>query len=142
MGWAMPAYIAETDAIARKEAAPHIESLFNKFISSPSQYKLPPGYSSLASYKAVMEGKYKVRENYLDCDSLIENGMFLCGSAETVAAKLEEYQKEMGFGNIAPMLQFGTLPKELTEKNLRLFAEEVMPKVRHLGVDMETLAAE
>ena len=51
----------------------------------------------MASYKAVMEGKYKVRENYLDCDSLIENGMFLCGSAETVAAKLEEYQKEMGF---------------------------------------------
>ena len=40
------------------------------------------------------------------------------------------------------MLQFGTLPKELTEKNLRLFAEDVIPKVRHLGVDMETLAAE
>ena len=37
------------------------------------------------------------------------------------------------------MLQFGTLPKELTEKNLHLFSEEVIPKVRHLGVDMETL---
>ncbi|MGB0632518.1 MAG: LLM class flavin-dependent oxidoreductase, partial [Alphaproteobacteria bacterium] len=142
LGWAMPAYVAETDEIARKEAAPHIESLFNKFIASPTQYKLPPGYSSLASYKAVIEGKYKVRQNYLDCDTLVDNGMFLCGSAETVVAKLEEYQKEMGFGNIAPMLQFGTLPKELTEKNLRLFAEEVIPKVKHLGVGTETVAAE
>jgi alkanesulfonate monooxygenase SsuD/methylene tetrahydromethanopterin reductase-like flavin-dependent oxidoreductase (luciferase family) len=88
-----------------------------------------------------MAGKYKVRENYLTCDALIENGMFLCGSAATVAEKLEEYQKEMGFGNIAPMLQFGTLPPELTEKNLRIFAGEVIPKVRHLGVTPEPVAA-
>ena len=142
LGWAMPCYVAETDEIARNEAAPHIESLFNRFIMSPAQYKLPPGYSSLNSYKAVMANKYAVRENYLTCDALIENGMFLCGSAATVAEKLEEYQKEMGFGNIAPMLQFGTLPAELTEKNLRIFAGEVMPKVRHLGVTKETVAAE
>jgi hypothetical protein len=48
----------------------------------------------------------------------------------------------MGFGNIAPMLQFGTLPPELTEKNLRIFASEVIPKVRHLGVTPATVAAE
>ena len=71
LGWAMPAYVAETDEIARKEAGAHIESLFNKFIASPTQYKLPPGYSSLASFKAVVEGKYKVRQSYLDCDTLI-----------------------------------------------------------------------
>ena len=68
--------------------------------------------------------------------------MSTAGSAATVAEKLEEYQKEMGFGNIAPMLQFGTLPPELTEKNLRIFAGEVMPKVRHLVVTKETVAAE
>ena len=89
-----------------------------------------------------MAGKYAVRENYLTCDALIENGMFLCGSAATVAEKLEEYQAEMGFGQIAPMLQFGTLPADLTEKNLRIFAGEVIPKVRHLGVTKESVAAE
>ena len=30
--------------------------------------------------------------------------------------------------------QFGTLPADLTEKNLRLFSGEVMPRIRHLGV--------
>ena len=141
LGWAMPAYVAETDEQARKEAEPHIESLFNTFIKSPAQYKLPPGYSSLASYRAVMAGKMKVRENFLDIDTLIENGMFLCGSPDTVVSKLTAYQEEMGFGVIAPMLQFGTLPADLTEKNLRLFADEVIPKVRHLGASSAQAAA-
>lgn len=134
LGWAMPAYVAETDEIARREGGPHAESLFNTFIKSPAQYKLPPGYSSLRSYRAVMESKYRVRESHLSADALIENGMFLCGSPSTVAERLEAWQADMGFGNLVPMLQFGTLPAELTEKNLRMFAGEVIPRVRHLGV--------
>ena len=91
-----------------------------------------------------MESKYKVRESYLSADALIENGMFLCGSPATIAEKLEAYQADMGFGNLVPMLQFGTLPAELTEKNLRMFAEEVIPRVRHLGTSdaLEEAAAE
>ena len=88
-----------------------------------------------------MEAKYKVREGYLSAAALIENGMFLCGSPSTVVERLEACQAEMGFGNIAPMLQFGTLPAELTEKNLRIFAAEVIPKVRHLGVSTPAVAA-
>jgi hypothetical protein len=34
------------------------------------------------------------------------------------------------------------LPPELTEKNLRILASEVIPKVRHLGVTPATVAAE
>jgi alkanesulfonate monooxygenase SsuD/methylene tetrahydromethanopterin reductase-like flavin-dependent oxidoreductase (luciferase family) len=88
-----------------------------------------------------MEGKFKVRAQYLGIDKLIDEGMFLCGSPATVVEKLEQYQSEMGFGNIAPMLQFGTLPHELTEKNVRLFAAEVMPKLRGLGVDRPAATA-
>ena len=141
LGWAMPAYVAETDAIARKEAGEHIESLFNKFLKSPPQFKVPPGYSTLSSYLSVMEGKFKVRAQYLSVDKLIDEGMFLCGSPATVVETLQRCQAEMGFGNIAPMLQFGTLPHELTEKNVRMFAAEVMPKVRGLGVDKPAVKA-
>lgn len=141
IGWALPAYVAETDEIARKEAGVHIESLFNRFIKSPAQHKLPPGYSSLKSYKFVMETKYKVREQFLSVDELIEKGMFLCGSPDTVASKLEEYQSDMKFGVLAPMLQFGTLSAELTEKNTRMFGDEVIPRIRHLGVGAGAAAA-
>jgi hypothetical protein len=43
-------------------------------------------------------------------------------------------------------MQFATLPRDLTEKNMRLFAKEVMPELQKLTdkeyVGMETQAAE
>jgi alkanesulfonate monooxygenase SsuD/methylene tetrahydromethanopterin reductase-like flavin-dependent oxidoreductase (luciferase family) len=141
LGWAMPLYVAETDEIARREAAPHIEAFFNKFLKSPVEYKAPPGYSSLASYKLVQEQKYKVRAQYLAADTVIGNGMFVCGSPSTVVELMQQRHAEMGFGNLVGMLQFGTLPRELTEKNLRLFASEVMPKLRPLGQTTAARAA-
>ena len=137
LGWATPIYVAETDEIAKREATPHIEAFFNKFLRAPAQYKAPPGYTSMASYKAIMEQKYKVRQSHLSIDTLMENGMFVCGGPSTVAEILEHRQSEMGFGNLVAIQQFATLPAELTEKNLRLFAAEVMPKLRGLGVTEE-----
>ena len=133
LGWAVPIYVAETDEIAAKEVAPHIETFFNKFLRSPVEYKLPPGYSTMSSFKRVMEQKFKVRESFMSFDMLTESGMLICGSAATVAEQLERYQADMGLANLIATLQFATLPKDLTEKNLRLFAEDVMPRLRHLG---------
>ena len=133
LGWALPIYVAETDEAANREAANHIEVFFNKFIASPAEYKLPPGYSSMASYKYVMETKFKVREQFLTHETLTGNGMFVCGSPETVTEILSRRFDEMGYGNLVCMLQFGTLPRDLTEKSMTLFANEVMPKLRHLG---------
>lgn len=133
LGWALPLYVAETDAIAEREARAHIEDFFNKFLRAPTEYKLPPGYTSLESAQAVLTGTLKVREQHLSFEKLIELGMFICGSPATVAERLERHHREMGIGRLVTMLQFGTLPRELTEKNMRLFAGEVMPRLRPLG---------
>ena len=133
LGWAMPLYVAETDEIARREAGPHIETLYNKFIRSPIEYKLPPGYSTFGSFRKVIEQKYKVREQYLTADILIEQGMFICGSPSSIIERMERLHAELGFGNMISMLQFGTLPADLTEKSVRMFAAEVMPRLRGLG---------
>jgi len=134
LGWALPVYIAETDEIAHREAKPHIEAFFNKFLLAPVEYKLPPGYSSPDSYKRVMESS-RLRQKEISFEALMENGMIACGSAATVVELLERRHHEMGFGKLVAMMQFGTLPAELTEKNLRLFAAEVMPKLRHVGAE-------
>ncbi len=134
LGWAVPLYVSDTDESARREAKPHIEAFFNKFLKAPPQYKAPPGYTSAASYKRLMQQKYKVRQSFMSMEILIENGMFVCGSPDSVAATLEHRQAELGFGNLVAIQQFGTLPADLTEKNLRLLSGEVMPRVRHLGV--------
>jgi hypothetical protein len=94
------------------------------------EYKMPPGYSSLASYKKVMEQKMRVRMKYLSFDNLIEEGMLICGSPETVVETLQKRESDLKFENLVAMLQFGTLPAELTDKNLRMFATEVMPNLQ------------
>jgi hypothetical protein len=39
----------------------------------------------------------------------------------------------MRFGNLLVMCQFGTLPADLTRKNMELFAREVMPALKKLN---------
>ena len=64
---------------------------------------------------------------------LDEQGMFIVGSAATVRERLAAAQKQIGFNHLLPLLQFGTLPHELTMKNAKTFAEQVMPQLRPLG---------
>ncbi len=133
LGWAIPAYVAETDEKAYAEAKLHIENFFNKFARMPPEMLLPPGYLSMASLKGVMAAKGTIAGAEQTIDMLMEKGMFLCGSAETVAKEIEKHQKAAGFGNILLMLQFGTLPADLTKKNMEMFAEKVMPRIRELA---------
>jgi alkanesulfonate monooxygenase SsuD/methylene tetrahydromethanopterin reductase-like flavin-dependent oxidoreductase (luciferase family) len=138
VGWAIPTYVAETDAIAVREARPHIEFFMNKLLRMPSEMLLPPGYLSLQSLKGVMQAKRGLSGSHT-IESLMENAMFLCGGAATLREKLEQYQQQIGFGYLLPTLQFGSLPAELTRKSTGLFAKEVIPHFRRR--DAATVAA-
>ena len=130
MGWAVPTYVAETDEQARRELEPHIEAFFNKFIKFPSlEMRLPPGYSSIASTKALMVAKFQARAN-ATIDKLIEQGIIVCGSPKTVYERIAHCQREMGFGHLMAMLQIGSQPAEMTNRSMRLFADEVMPRLK------------
>lgn len=50
--------------------------------------------------------------------------------AATVREQLAAAWRDMRVGHLLSMLQFGTLPTDLTESNMRLFASEVMPALR------------
>jgi hypothetical protein len=63
----------------------------------------------------------------------MEMGMMVCGSAETVRQQFEAYHADMGFGNLLTLLQFGTLPAELTDANMDRFAKGVMPALQAIG---------
>jgi alkanesulfonate monooxygenase SsuD/methylene tetrahydromethanopterin reductase-like flavin-dependent oxidoreductase (luciferase family) len=61
-------------------------------------------------------------------------GYIVFGSVDTVRQRLLEYQKRLGFGKLVTLLQFGSLPADLTRRNMELFAREIMPALRPLGV--------
>lgn len=137
LGWATPIYVADTDEQAKREAKVHIEAFYNKFLRMPFEMLIPPGYLSLASMQAVGQKARAAAAGATatTIESVMERGMFICGSPDSVAQQLEHHQKQVGYGKLVAMMQFGTLPHDLTIRNMELFASKVMPKIRHLGED-------
>ena len=129
IGWTAPVYIAETDEQAVAEAKPHMEALFNKFLYLPFDMLFPPGYLTADSYKRVaahIQGGQNI-------ENMIEQGIIIVGSPETVRRRIIESHHRIGFHNFVCLLQFGTLPPDLTEKNIRLFADEILPAIQPLS---------
>ena len=141
VGWAAPIYVGETDEKAIEEARPHMEAFFNKFLRMTPEMLLPPGYLSLRSYKNVMKhkgGLSKVRS----MEELMETGIVICGSPDTVRDRLEYCQREAGVGTFLGMFQVASMPHEMTVASMKRFAEEVMPAAKQFGVIGEKVAAE
>jgi len=132
IGWCAPVYVGETDAQAVDEARAHIEALFNVFLPKISELMFfPPGYMSPESLKRALAHK-RGHKGGVKIEQLIERGIMICGSPDTVRRRIRESHNVMGFQEFICMLQFGTLPGDLTEKNIRLFASEVMPAIKTL----------
>jgi len=132
LGWAVPVYVAATDEAARAEAKPHFEAFRNVFLKMPVEMLLPPGYTSRESLKNVMKAKAAIFGD-ITLEKSIELGLIVCGSPATARRALESYWKDMRFGNLLVLCQFGTLPADLTRRNMELFAREVMPAVKSLA---------
>src|SRR3979411_2169122 len=132
IGWAAPVYVSDTDAQARAEAGPAVSTLCNKLCRLPFQMLFPPGYLSAKSLKNMLTHKRSVAGQEHTVDTLIEQGIILCGSPDTVRKQLVDSHRLLGFQNFLAMLQFATLPSDLTEKNIRLFAREVLPALQAL----------
>ena len=129
LGWAVPLYVAETDEKAWEEAGPHMDFLFNKLLKRPFHQFFPPGYLTEKSMSRVM-GDKSVGNKRHDLRDMNDKGMVLIGSAATVRERLSEFQKEAGIGLLVVLLHFGSLPQDLTMKNVEVFAKEVMPHFR------------
>jgi alkanesulfonate monooxygenase SsuD/methylene tetrahydromethanopterin reductase-like flavin-dependent oxidoreductase (luciferase family) len=132
LGWAVPVYLAESDDKAKDEARPHFEAFRNVFVKMPLEMLLPPGYTSRESLKNVMKAKAQMFAD-ITIEQSIELGLIVCGSPSTVRRAMENYWQDMRFGNLLVLCQFGTLPADLTRKNMELFAREVMPALKALN---------
>ena len=148
IGWSAPVYVADTDEQAIAEARPHIEAMFNVFLPKVSELMFfPPGYMSNASLKRIMAHKKTIKGGQT-IETMIERGVIVCGSPDTVRRRIRECHNALGFQNLLTLLQFGTLPADLTEKNIRLFASEVLPDIQQLsdneyrGFEAQGIAAE
>ena len=131
LGWAVPVYVADTDAKAKEEAGYAIETLFNDYLGTPWELLLPPGYTSMNSMRNTIKNRGALGvHRRMTADELIANGTALIGSPKTVIEQIEKMRDATGFENLITMLQFGVLNDELTKRNMERFAADVMPRLR------------
>jgi hypothetical protein len=80
--------------------------------------------------KSVFAAKDAMHHKKLTPKDCCDLGLFVCGSAKTVKETLIGYLKDIRLGNLLALMQFGTLPGDLTRRSMERFAESVMPDLR------------
>ncbi len=139
LAWSNTIYIAETDAKARQQARPHLESLVNGLFTMPVEMLLPPGYTDAASLKRIQAAKVVAKAQTVD--DLIDNGVVIVGSPNTVREKFAEYAELAGFNTSLTKTQFGTLPPDMTRENMAAIAEELLPYFQEKPATVEPAMA-
>ena len=128
LGWLCPIYVAETDEQAWAEYEPHFNYFREKLLKGLLVF--PPGYTSAKSMIGINQALKQFLLNVETREEIDKGAYAIVGSPETVRDKLTEYAKRLGVGNLLGLFQIGTLPADLTRKNMTLFAEQVMPALR------------
>lgn len=133
LGLGAPCYVADTDEQAMNEAREPLEYLFNKMFKMPQGLFFPPGYTSASSLRQIVSAKSSIMTAKKTIEQLVEQGVAIVGSPETVRNRIAEFHRQLGFSNFVTLLHFGTLSRELTDKNIRRFAKDVLPHIQALG---------
>lgn len=128
LGWLCPIYVAPTDAQAWAEYEPHLFYFARQLLKG--LVVLPPGYTSVRSIAGIHTALSKFLSTVETRRQVEEGAYAIVGSPATVRDKLLEYGQRLGVGNLLGLFQLGTLPADLTRRNMELFAREVMPALQ------------
>jgi alkanesulfonate monooxygenase SsuD/methylene tetrahydromethanopterin reductase-like flavin-dependent oxidoreductase (luciferase family) len=141
LAWSNAIYVGETDEKALNAVRPHLEAYANDFLSRNPVMMSPPGYSSVASVKRVRAMKQFMKSRQ-SAEDIIEKGIVIVGSPNTVREKLAAYQDMAGFGISLTKTQFGTMPHAMVQENQEAIAREILPHFRDRMPDGVKAAAE
>ena len=137
----IPIYVADTDERAHAEGRPAVEWLFRKGLKIPGELASPPGYMSLGSLRGVIAAGMRAFSS-LSYEELLAQGYAVVGSPETVARRLREMYDDLGgYGQLIGLFAIGPSTHEQVMRSAELFAGEVIPALRPLGVGAETPVA-
>jgi alkanesulfonate monooxygenase SsuD/methylene tetrahydromethanopterin reductase-like flavin-dependent oxidoreductase (luciferase family) len=134
LGWLTPIYIADTDEQAWQEYEPHLFYFAHRLLEGITT--APPGYTSAKSLLRMAQSRADFMNNCKTRKDIEAGDFAVVGSVATVRQKMVELIEAYGVGNVLALLQLGTLPAELTRRNMELYAREVLPYLRrHFNTD-------
>jgi alkanesulfonate monooxygenase SsuD/methylene tetrahydromethanopterin reductase-like flavin-dependent oxidoreductase (luciferase family) len=138
MGFMQTVCVAETDSQAERKFARHIEYFFNKGIGAVPLEKLAiPGGISLPGIQFILRDHagdfgFYAKMRTAKYAEIVDAGAVVCGSPDTVTEQLIEIVRTNHIGNLMVMLKVGSMTRDLTEENVTLFAQRVLPKLRQV----------
>jgi alkanesulfonate monooxygenase SsuD/methylene tetrahydromethanopterin reductase-like flavin-dependent oxidoreductase (luciferase family) len=131
--------VADTDAEAERLYAPHVLYFFNRCLHIYPPFADPPGYRTVATIKyGALSGLSRDAQTVFQnvtWKQLVDERFIVAGSPDTVRQQLEEAITGLRVGHLFCLFHNGDMPDEKTRYSSKLFAEQVMPKLRHLWPD-------
>jgi alkanesulfonate monooxygenase SsuD/methylene tetrahydromethanopterin reductase-like flavin-dependent oxidoreductase (luciferase family) len=130
--------VSESDAQAEKDYYQHIRYFYDKCLHVLPEFMGIPGhqdYRSLAnSVKnlAPMQAKLVNEIPNWKFKDFVDNQFVISGGPASVRDQLKEAVKKLRVGNLMVLLHIGSMPHELTLKNIELFSREVKPHLSNL----------
>jgi alkanesulfonate monooxygenase SsuD/methylene tetrahydromethanopterin reductase-like flavin-dependent oxidoreductase (luciferase family) len=125
--------VAENDKEAEELYADHALYFYNRCLHLYPGFVSPPGYSSMETVRRRIRSQVAAAAALspdLTWDDILERGYVIAGSPETVAERLEEVVDTLNVGHLMTLLHFGSMPEEVVRRNVDLFTEAVIPRLR------------
>jgi len=128
--------VSETDARAEAEYEEHIRYFYAKSLHIGAEYYAPPGHQD---YRSLVNSLTRLNRNQAEMvgqmrdwrfRDFVDNRFVIAGGPATVRDQLREAIQNLRVGNLMVLLHIGSMPHELTLKNIELFAREVYPALR------------
>jgi alkanesulfonate monooxygenase SsuD/methylene tetrahydromethanopterin reductase-like flavin-dependent oxidoreductase (luciferase family) len=143
--------VAETRAEAYRLYAEPAEYFYGRCLHIDPRFANPPGYTSEGTMRAGVQGMVakaaegarppqyanKFATLARQMDDIVERGYVIIGSPDEVVEQLTTVATDLNVGHLMLLLQFGNMGKELAKYNTRLFAEKVMPRLKHIHSEWE-----
>ncbi len=128
--------VGDTDAEAKRLYEEHVQYFYRRCAHIYPAFTEAPGYKSVESLREVLPPPGAVSASRPDSfaaaakyswEELIDKGVVIGGSPDTVRERLESTAREVNIGNWVSLLHIGSMPKELAMHNIDLFTDKVMP---------------
>jgi alkanesulfonate monooxygenase SsuD/methylene tetrahydromethanopterin reductase-like flavin-dependent oxidoreductase (luciferase family) len=139
--------VAESRAEAMDRYAEAAEYFYGRCLHVDPKFASPPGYITEATQRAGLQSQVGRAANTSAKDraaassrgmkEIVDLGYVIVGSPKDVAEQLEHVAKTLNVGHLMLLLQYGNMSKELTKYNTKLFADQVMPKLKPLFSEWE-----
>jgi alkanesulfonate monooxygenase SsuD/methylene tetrahydromethanopterin reductase-like flavin-dependent oxidoreductase (luciferase family) len=118
-------YVADSDEQARAEAFPYLVrywDLWGRYTQFAREGRMPDSYDNWRK-RAPMLHAMKFEE-------LIERGLVMIGSPQTVYKQIIEHQRRLDLFALAGVFKFGGMPQDMMAASMRRFSEDVMARLR------------